>query len=80
MTPNEIKAFAAKVNMDSAYAGKRVRVKAPAEKGGKYLSIHGRFDADKKDAFEYDYTKDKVGDQVRQLIEAGMPVEVELAN
>lgn len=80
MTADEIKAFAAKTNMDKMYAGKRVRVKAPLNKGGKYLSIHGRFDAEKKDAFEYDYTRDRVGEQVSQLIAIGLPVEVELAD
>jgi hypothetical protein len=80
MTPREIKAFATKTNMDAAYSGKRVRVKAPEKLGGKYLGYSGQFDAEKDEAVVYDYTRHKVGDQIYALMLNDMPIEVELAD
>lgn len=76
---NDIQGFAAKVNLNAAFSGKKVKIKAPADKGGKYLSRRGAFDADKGEAFVYDYDRDGVGRQVEQCVAAGMPIEVEEA-
>lgn len=78
MHVNDIKALAARTAADKAFAGKKVVVRAPAGKG-KYLSRRGTFDAERADAYVYDYDKDRVGDQLFQCLMAGMPVEVEPA-
>jgi len=79
MHVNEVEAFAARVGADKAFAGKRVVIRAPKDKGGLYISRRGRFDAEKKDAFVYDYERDRVGDQLFQCMSNGMLIEVELA-
>jgi hypothetical protein len=76
---NDVKAFAAKVNLDAIFGGKKVVIRAPQDKGGKYLNRRGQFAADKKDAFVYDYDKDGVSKQVEFCIANGMPLEVEEA-
>lgn len=79
MHVNDIKAFAGKVVGDKAFAGKRVVIRAPQEKGGLYMSRRG-FDAkDKKDARVFDYDAENVGQQVSDCMREGMPLEVELA-
>lgn len=62
---------------DAKWAGKTVVIRAPAEKGGKYLSAKGGFSATRKKALRYDYDKDNVGAQVAQLKLMGWAVEVE---
>lgn len=79
MLPSEIQAFASRVGNDKQFAGKKVLIKAPADKGGKYLGYSGQFDADKENAVRYDYTRHRVGDQIQQLDEMGMKVIIELA-
>lgn len=69
MTPSEIKAFARRVNTDRALAGKQVAIK---NADGLYL-CRTEPDGDlgwateRSMAFIYDYTKDKVGDQLEQV-------------
>jgi hypothetical protein len=80
MTPSEIKEFAAKTTLDHAFVGKTVLIKAPADKGGKYIGLAGKFDAEREDAFRFDYDRDDVGGQVAACDAAGMPILVELAD
>jgi len=79
MHVREITAFAQKVGHDAQYKGKQVVIKAPADKGGKYLTSQGKFEGDKAQAHVYDYDRDRVGDQLQQCHAAGMNIEIELA-
>lgn len=79
MLPSEIKAFAGRVGMNKDFSGKTVLVRAPKEKGGKYLSAQG-FNAERDRASRFDYDRDNVGGQVEQCLAQGMNIEVELAD
>jgi hypothetical protein len=80
MTTAEIKGFATKTTLDHAFVGKTVLVRAPADKGGKYIGRAGKFDAVREDACRFDYDRDDVGGQVAACDAAGMPILVELAD
>lgn len=76
---NEIKQFAAKVNNNREFSGKQVAIK---NREGKYLMFVGRqptFVIQKTRAHVFDYTRDKVGEQIEivnaQHPEAGWTVE-----
>lgn len=79
MLASEIKAFANKVGNDAQFRGKTVLIRAPKDKGGKYIGRDGKFGAEREDAFRFDYDRHDVGGQVQACHEAGMPIEVELA-
>jgi hypothetical protein len=69
MTTQEIQDFSARANMDAEFNGKRVFIKNDE---GKYLtptSIHGgiSFTDNKNLAYTYDYTEDRVADQLEQV-------------
>lgn len=76
---NDIKGFAARVNLTQLYAGKRVVLRAPKEKGGLYLTAKGVFDGERKDAFKFDFDRDNIAKQVDTCVQNEMPIEVELA-
>lgn len=69
MTSQEIQNFAARANMDAEFTGKCVFIKNDE---GKYLTrttIEGgiSFTDNKNLAYTYDYTEDRVADQLEQV-------------
>ena len=69
MKIQEIQDLAARANMDAEFRGKRVFIR---NEDGKYLtrtSIHGgiSFTDNKNLAYTYDYTQDRVADQLEQV-------------
>ena len=82
MTPQEIKAFAARTGYDDMFTpegSRRVVIRAPKEKGGVYMTLTGFNGATKNEAFVYDYVADCVARQVEVAHSMGMFIEVEAA-
>lgn len=61
---NELTAFARRVNLDRAFAGKLVRIRRD---DGCYLTRSGSWSKDPDHAVGYDYNADKVGEQIEQV-------------
>lgn len=82
MTPQEVKAFAARTGYNEQFTPegcRRVVIRAPKEKGGVYMTLTGFDGATKEDAFVYDYVADDVEKKILQCHMMEMYLEVEAA-
>ena len=78
MNKQAIDMVAKRIHLDAAFTGKIVLV--TAMKDGVKMYMGNGFQPDKRRAFPYDYTNDKVGDQVFQAGLMGMTLEIEEAS